>query len=508
MSIALSPSIRRNVLSLQQTQRVFDRTSLRLSTGKKVNSALDDPSAFFASQNLLSSARSFNRISDNLGQVQSTIKNAQTGLEAIERSLLQAESLAQQILETEDFGFAGGAIPQTLNDLIVADNPNGYWRLNETGGTTATNLGSAGGINGTYQNGATNNGAAIITNQGDTTGVFNGGNDRIIIPNSNQINVGNTAERTIEITFSTNRVNGTRQVLWEEGGGINALNIYIDNDRLYVNGVDQADWGPFNISSGISANTTYHVALVLDSTNGTFEGFLDGASMGTGVVTRSLSSHTGGIAIGNVNGSSFFHDGNANGNLGFDGQIAEVALYNRALTQADFQARTNAIVDDGISLADEVISVIGSANDIAQDSGYRGNNLLIGDTMRAQFNNDNTSGLDVVGQDFSTIGLGLDTVSFENPVDTQLALDNIRAAIETVRQYSRSLSFESNIIDARIEFSRRVANNFEEGSDKLILADMNEESANLLAIQTRQSFGAIALQLVSQTQQSILSLFA
>ncbi|MGB3215653.1 MAG: flagellin, partial [Alphaproteobacteria bacterium] len=46
-----------------------------------------------------------------------------------------------------------------------------------------------------------------------------------------------------------------------------------------------------------------------------------------------------------------------------------------------------------------------------------------------------------------------------------------------------------------------------EGSDKLTVADQNEEGANLLALQTRQTLGVTSLALASQSQQAVLRLF-
>jgi flagellin-like hook-associated protein FlgL len=45
------------------------------------------------------------------------------------------------------------------------------------------------------------------------------------------------------------------------------------------------------------------------------------------------------------------------------------------------------------------------------------------------------------------------------------------------------------------------------GADKLTLADMNEEGANLLMLQTRQALSTTALSLSSQAAQSVLRLF-
>ena len=65
----------------------------------------------------------------------------------------------------------------------------------------------------------------------------------------------------------------------------------------------------------------------------------------------------------------------------------------------------------------------------------------------------------------------------------------------------------NTILKTRLDFTENLANTFEAGSGKLTLADLNEESANLLALQTRQQLGLNSLALASQSERSILSLF-
>ncbi len=50
MDITLTSAMRSNLFSLQQTSKAMDLTQTRLSTGKRVNSALDDPINFFAAE--------------------------------------------------------------------------------------------------------------------------------------------------------------------------------------------------------------------------------------------------------------------------------------------------------------------------------------------------------------------------------------------------------------------------------------------------------------------------
>ena len=63
------------------------------------------------------------------------------------------------------------------------------------------------------------------------------------------------------------------------------------------------------------------------------------------------------------------------------------------------------------------------------------------------------------------------------------------------------------IVNTRLTFTTNMINTLQQGSDNLTLADMNQEGANLLMLQTRQALGTTALSLASQAAQSVLRLF-
>src|SRR5580698_10504697 len=88
--ITLTAGVRANLLSLQQTSTDLTTTQQQLSTGKKVNSAADNPSSYFTSQNLTNSANSLSSLLDQIGQGQQTINAATDGLTGIS-SLLQQD---------------------------------------------------------------------------------------------------------------------------------------------------------------------------------------------------------------------------------------------------------------------------------------------------------------------------------------------------------------------------------------------------------------------------------
>jgi len=72
---------------------------------------------------------------------------------------------------------------------------------------------------------------------------------------------------------------------------------------------------------------------------------------------------------------------------------------------------------------------------------------------------------------------------------------------------SSKLSSNLSIITTRQDFSTNMVNTLTEGSDALTLADTNEEGANMLMLQTRQSLATTALSLSAQAAQSVLKLF-
>jgi hypothetical protein len=94
--ITLTSGIRQNLLSLQNTSADLNTTQEALATGKAVNSAADNPSAYFTSQNLTNSANSLSALLDQIGQGSQTINAATNGLTGLTSLLQQALSTAQQ----------------------------------------------------------------------------------------------------------------------------------------------------------------------------------------------------------------------------------------------------------------------------------------------------------------------------------------------------------------------------------------------------------------------------
>ena len=96
MDVALTSAMRSNLLTLQSTQSGIDKVQGILATGRKVNSALDNPSSFFAAQSLNNRASDLGRLLDSMGQNISTIKQADKGVSSLTKLLDQADAIANQ----------------------------------------------------------------------------------------------------------------------------------------------------------------------------------------------------------------------------------------------------------------------------------------------------------------------------------------------------------------------------------------------------------------------------
>lgn len=100
--ISLTASMRSNLLSLQNTQSLMDQTQERLSTGKKVNSAIDNPSSYYTAQSLNNRASDLSGLLDSMGQAVQTIQAANEGIEAITNFANQAKAVANSAFDTSD----------------------------------------------------------------------------------------------------------------------------------------------------------------------------------------------------------------------------------------------------------------------------------------------------------------------------------------------------------------------------------------------------------------------
>ena len=263
-----------------------------------------------------------------------------TATDALSAEVTHSNTHALYILSTQ------GCDYQTN---VLDDNPIAYWPLAETSGP-ATNISSLGNVpDGTYQNGVTRGVNGLMPGAPNSAVSFDGYDDYVSFHSHNEINAsGPYVEKTIELWFKADVLTG-KQILFEEGGNINGLNVYLDGNLLYVGAWahDSGSW----IATTIEANTVYHVALVFDGNAQTVTGYLDGVSFGSQTVGfSSIPTHPGQIGTAGIDVDTRYSNSEYAITLNgahFAGVIDDVALYNHVLPANRIQLHA-----DGCSFSD------------------------------------------------------------------------------------------------------------------------------------------------------------
>ncbi len=199
---------------------------------------------------------------------------------------------------------------------------------------------------------------------------------------------------------------------------------------------------------------------------------------------------------------------------------------NNLIAQAKSLAQSalSATAADATIFASQYATVMTQINRMAADANYKGVILLQSGDMTVEFEptagdstlkltgfgdsstNFNISGLssEVTAGGTNWVTSGNTTV---NAANIQSSINNLETAMGALRTESKKLSNNLSIITAREVFSAQIINTLNDGAAKLTEADMNEEGANLLMLQTRQALGTTSLSLAGQAAQGVLRLF-
>ena len=205
---------------------------------------------------------------------------------------------------------------------ILADNPLLYWRLNESSGTSVDNLGSVGDIlDGTYVNAPTLSQPGAI-GDGDKSVNFDGNSDYAMI------NSGNSSLETFP--------NGLTIEAWVKSDGLfynsNHSIVYKDNmfrlspkagQKKMTFSIFDGSWKTVTSNLGNTVSQWHHFVGTYDPHSGQVCIYLDGVA-GSCTASGTINTNTQALYIGKDNSTNYF-----------DGNIDEVAIYDRLLTAAE-----------------------------------------------------------------------------------------------------------------------------------------------------------------------------
>ncbi|MEY9127761.1 flagellin [Bradyrhizobium yuanmingense] len=157
--IVLSASVRQNLLSLQSTADLLATTQNRLSTGKSVNSALDNPTNFFTAQSLDNRASDINNLLDGIANGVQVLQAANTGITSLQKLIDSAKSIANQALQTTVGYSTKSNVSATISGATAADLRGTTSYASATANSNVVYSGAAGGT--TAATGTTTLGATI-----------------------------------------------------------------------------------------------------------------------------------------------------------------------------------------------------------------------------------------------------------------------------------------------------------------------------------------------------------
>jgi flagellin-like hook-associated protein FlgL len=164
--------------------------------------------------------------------------------------------------------------------------------------------------------------------------------------------------------------------------------------------------------------------------------------------------------------------------------------------------------------------VLNQIDTLGDDSNYKGVNLLDSSsvTHEVKFDELGNSKLTITGFDASAKGATLSLLTFAtdawvsaggtaDKAEINTAITKLDNATRALRTQASKLATNLSIITARQGYTQSMINVLKDGAAGLTNADMNEEGANMLMLQTRQALGTTSLSLASQAAQSVLRLF-
>jgi flagellin len=161
------------------------------------------------------------------------------------------------------------------------------------------------------------------------------------------------------------------------------------------------------------------------------------------------------------------------------------------------------------TLAAQFDTLRGQIDALAADAGFNGVNLLNGGTLKINLNETSSSSLSVTGVTFNSAGLGISasTNTWQSDKDINDALGKLTTALSSLQTQASVFSSIQSMATARQDFTSSLIDTLNSAADNLVTSDSNEDSAQLLALQTRQQLATTALSLAAANDQSVLRLF-
>jgi flagellin len=500
--VTLSAGVRANLLSLQDTANMMQTTQNRLATGKKVNSALDNPLNFFTSSSLSSRASDLSGLLDSMSNGLQTIQTANNGMTAITSLVQQLQATVSQARSDARVApvTAGAAKTSALSNTSAGANNQLTFKL--AGGNSVSINTVATGAPGAVITGVAGGAATATGNITITSGNINGG-QAVNVALTSGDSLTTVATKINAAIVAADPTNGGH--LWADAS---SGELSLTNDGGYQITMADGTGGTGDTAAilgtgGATSTATTSPALSVDSLIAAING---NASLNT-QVKASKDATTGGLSLQNLTTAAITVDGAKS--TGVTGVAAD--------TETLAAGSGGGISTVRQSLMNQFNSLRVQIDKVASDSGYNGINLLNGDDLKLSFNENGTSSIDVQTKDstgasfaINSANLGITNATasqFGDNTQLDTLSGNLSTSLTTLRTQASALGSSLSVVQTRQDFTKAMINSLQTGADNLVLADSNQEGANLLALQTRQSLSTTALSLSAQADKNVLQLF-
>ena len=444
--IQLTSGMRSSLLTLKRTDKDIDKTQQRLSSGHKVNSALDNPTNFFAAQAHINRAADLNERKDLIREAIQTIKTADAGITAISTLLQAANGVANAARGTSDQpsidGFAS-QFDEILSQIDTITYDSSYRGTNLLNNQTMT------------VDFAEQAGQSFLQISGVDATSSGLGLEKV-----------NAAGTTVPVAT-----------------GAAVVSTPIDTPSFPYTGFPLTTGEPFTFPIDNSGNPHTTPTTLADTVI-------------TPVAYLMVNGVAGDLAITDI---------------AFSGDSKSMTITINSLTADIFPGDTIQFVfypDDQIErtfatdkpaaeftnlYVDGTLMVPGTDYDLATRAGDGKADIVF-----------------TVGHeppDGAAITADVTTGGSKWPTGLQISMEQLQAAVEAVRSSSNVLANNTGILTTRIDFTERLMGILQTGAEKLTLADMNEEGANMLMLQVRQSLATNSLSMGVEAAQAVVRLF-
>ncbi|MEO9526169.1 flagellin [Roseibium sp.] len=483
--IVLSSAVRDNLLSLKQTADLQSITQTRLATGLKVNTALDNPNSFFTAQSLNDRASDLTKLLDNMGQGVQTIRAADKGITSITQLVETAKAMANQALQTSS-EYERKQFTAQYNDLLEQIED-----MARDSSYKGKNLLAGAG-----------NELEVIFNEDSTS---------------------NLTVDPVDFTDTTLDDGLNLDDLDPGGTGTSSFNLYGGTTTLSLTGLqassdlaDLTDWSNGDIISIIDSSGT--TSLTIGTTITTVQDYVDALNDLSGLhASFDEDSDSIEIVSGLDNPLTIAKSG-AGATATITLSVAPLSSTATLISSGGFQAGDTITITDGngfepasLELDDETtVSDLVTFMDNVKglDATFSGGGISLIGEVSFSISSDNVDfNRMTLGSATSTVDLAAAASEFKTDTDINRTLQAINAALDELRSAARQMGTALSTVEIRTDFTENLINTLEVGAGELTIADMNEEGANMLALQTRQQLSSTALSLANQADQSVLSLF-